>query len=68
MINEWFDSKKKTYHKSWEMKEGGYAWVLFFVDDGFSGAYHTGTADNEAGCEKEIKWCIGTELVKRGLL
>ena len=68
MINEWYESKKKTYHKHWLLKEGGYAWVLFFVDDGFNGKYHTGTSHSALDCEQEIKWCIATELKARSLL
>ena len=68
MVDEWYDSKKKTYHKHWELKEGGYAWVLFFLDEGWSGSFHTGTSDCPVKCEQEIKWCIGTELQKRGVL
>ena len=32
LISEWYNSKKKTYHKIWEVKEG-YAFVLFFLGD-----------------------------------
>ena len=68
MVDEWFSNKKKTYHKHWELKKGGYAWVLFFVDEADTGAYHTGIGSSKYNCITEIKRAIGIELSTRGVL
>ena len=67
IITEWFNSKKKTYHRIWEIKDG-YAWCLFFVGDPITGNYHCGVESSESLCVDQIMWSIGTELEKRNLL
>ena len=67
LISEWFNSKKKTYHKVWKIDQG-YAWCLFFTDDVITGRYHTGVEDTEQLCIDQIMWAIGTELELRNLL
>ena len=66
LIEEWYLSRKKTYHKTWETKLG-WAWCLFFTE-GLTGNYHTGMKDTQQEAENEIMWAIATELRKRELI
>ena len=68
LIEQWYNTKKKTYHRTWELKQGGWCWCLFFTGDPITGNYHTGVEDSKTLCEKEIKWSIGSEIKRRNLL
>ena len=67
VIEEWYRSRKKTYHRVWETKLG-WAWCLFFTEEGASGSYHTGMKDTETEANNEIMWAIATELRSRKLI
>ena len=66
LVEEWYLSKKKTYHKVWETKQG-WAWCLFFTE-GYTGCFHSGMEDTEREAENEIMWGIASELRKRELI
>ena len=72
-IDEWFNSKKKTYWKVWECvgndhPPGTWSWVLFYTGADYDGSYDYGIASSEADAHNEIKWAIGTHLQNNNLL
>ena len=67
IIEEWYRSKKKTYHRVWETKLG-WAWCLFFTEEGASGSYHTGMKDTETEANNEILKLLSKGLTSRQLL
>ena len=72
LIEEYFDSKKKTYWKIWEVKDtdypaGSIGWVLFFKED-IDQPMHHGVEDSVEHAEHEIKWAIATYLKSQKML
>ena len=73
LVNEWFNSKKKTYWKAWECNdtnhpEGTWSWVLFFTSADLDPTYHYGIAGSESEAHSEIKWAIESYLDRRDML
>lgn len=75
VIDDYFRSKKKTYWKTWELKDsrehppGSIHWVLFIIgEDDPHAPYYYGVESSQEEAETEIKWAIGTYLKSAGLL
>jgi len=73
LIDEWMESKKKTYWRIWESTttdypNGTYNWVLFFTEDDHDSTYESGLGCSEEECRNEIKWAISTRLKSKNLL
>jgi len=74
LIDDYFNSKKKTYWKTWELRDTQYPdgtihWILFIIgDDDYHTPYYYGVKDSVTEAEAEIKWAIGTYLKSAGLL
>ena len=75
LVEQWMNSKKKTYWKCWESKsldyvEGTWNWVLFYTDDedDIKATYDSGIAGSEAECVEEIEKAITIRLRNFGML
>ena len=69
LVEQWMNSKKKTYWKCWECTgtdytPGTWQWVLFYTedDDNPKAAYDSGLCGSEDECKKEIKETIETRI------
>lgn len=75
LIEEWMNSKKKTYWRVWECtttdyEEGTWQWVLFWMDenDERKTAYEYGLGLTPDDCETAIKETIQVRLRNLNLL
>lgn len=66
-VDRLLEDKKQTYWKVWECKDNSWAWVLFFTNS-LTGDYHTGAESTEEECMNEIRWVVGTHLIKQNNL
>jgi len=66
-VDRLLKDKKQTYWKIWECKDKTFAWVLFFTDT-LTGIYHTGEESSEEKCMSEIRWIVGSHLIKQNNL
>jgi len=69
LVDEWMNSKKKTYWRCWEVKgtdytPGTWQWVLFYTEDDNNpkAAYDSGLCGSEDECKKEIKETIANRI------
>ncbi len=69
LVDQWMNSKKKTYWKCWECTgtdytPGTWQWVLFYTEDDENpkAAYESGLCGSEAECKKEIKETIAIRI------
>ena len=75
LVDQWMNSKKKTYWKAWESKsndyvEGSWNWVLFWTDEEEkpTATYESGLAGSEQECKEEIRNAIEARLRSNSLL
>ena len=69
LVDQWMNSKKKTYWKCWECTgtdytPGPWQWVLFYTEDDENpkAAYESGLCGSEDECKKEIKETIAVRI------
>ena len=72
-VEEYYKSKKLTYHKTWEVKdeqfpEGSVHWILFIIEDEYYSPYYFGVEDNGVKADEQIKWAIATYLKSHNML
>jgi len=72
-VEEYYLSKKLTYHKTWEVKddqfpEGQVHWILFIIEDEFDTPYYFGMEDDKVKADEQIKWAIATYLKSHNML
>ena len=65
LVNQWMNSKNKTYWKCWECEgtdytPGTWQWILFYTDDedDIKATYDSGLCGSEAECQEAIKETI----------
>ncbi len=75
LVDEWMESKKKTYWKIWkadsgDYSEGTYQWVLFYTEEieGVNSTYEVGLSGSKKECEEEIRKAIRIRLETLNLL
>ena len=69
LVEQWMNSKSKTYWRCWECVGTDYApgtwqWVLFYTEDDNNpkATYDSGLCGSEDECKKEIKETIAHRI------